>query len=160
MHPWVLAWHQLIASLRRMEEWGVLTFTEHQGLQQVEWTQARVAGTVAIPTEIGSIPYERALNRFAAFSEFLESTACRQLSIAHYFGFDDLEPCGHCDNCLASLPRAVDHRIEEIPDVGMDFDDLIRLVPPSEYNLVIEALKDAEENGRIRFQQRRIFKAE
>ena len=42
----------------------------------------------------------------------------------------------------------------------MDFDDFIRLVPPSEYNLVIEALKDAEENGRIRFQQRRIFKAE
>ena len=155
-----LAWHQLIASLRRMEEWGVLTFTEHQGMQQVEWMQVRVTGAVAIPTEIGSIPYERALNRFAAFSEFLESTACRQLTIAHYFGFDDLEPCGHCDNCLASLPRAVDHRIEEIPDVGMDFDDLIRLVPPSEYNLIIEALKDAEENGRIRFQQRRIFKAE
>lgn len=155
-----LAWNQLIAALRRMEEWGVLTFTEHQGLQQVEWTQARTAGTVAIPSEIGTIPYERALNRFAAFSVFLESTACRQLTIAHYFGFDDNEPCGHCDNCLANLPRAADHHIHEIPNEGMDFNELIQKVPPSEYNLVIQTLKDAEENGRIRFNRRRIFKAE
>ena len=155
-----LAWHQLIAALRRLEEWGVLTFTEHQGLQQVEWTLPRAAGAVTIPSEIGTIPFERGLNRFTAFHEFLESSECRQLSIAHYFGFDDTEPCGYCDNCLANLPRAANQYIENIPDEGMDFNALIKEVPPSQYNLFIQTLKDAEENGCICFERRRIFKAD
>lgn len=155
-----LAWHQLIAALRRMEEWGVLTFTEHQGLQHVEWTHPRAAGAVTIPSAIGSIPFERALNRFAAFNEFLESFACRQLSIAHYFGFDDKEPCGHCDNCQAKVQRTGNQHIDNIPDEGVDFNALIQQVPPSQYNLLIQTLKDAEENGCIRFERRRIFKAD
>jgi ATP-dependent DNA helicase RecQ len=155
-----LAWHQVIAALRRMEEWGVLMFTEHQGLQQVEWTQARATGAVTIPPEIGTIPFERSLDRFTAFNTFLESTACRQLSIAHYFGFDDKEPCGHCDNCLANLPQVVHQCMGDIPDEGKEFKALIAQVSPSQYNLLIQALKDAEENGRIRFKGRRIFKAD
>ena len=71
---------------------GCLDVFRHQGLQQVEWTQARVAGAVAID-KIGSIPYERALNQLPP-SASSWNLPCRQLSIAHYFGFDDLNHVG------------------------------------------------------------------
>jgi ATP-dependent DNA helicase RecQ len=152
--------HQVIAALRRMEEWGMLMFTEHQGLQKVEWVQARATGAVTIPSEIGTIPFERSLDRFTAFKGYLESHECRQQSIAHYFGFDDKKPCGHCDNCLANLPWAIQQHLDDIPDEGMDFNAMIQQISPSQYNLLILALKDAQENGCVRFEGRRIFKGD
>ena len=50
--------------------------------------------------------------------------------------------------------------LDAIPPEGTAFDDLIQKIPPSRYGVFIQSLKTAEEGGQIRFEKRRIFKAE
>jgi hypothetical protein len=50
--------------------------------------------------------------------------------------------------------------LDAIPPEGAAFDEVIRKVPPSRYGVFIQFLKTAEEGGQIRFEKRRIFKAE
>ena len=101
------------------------------------------------------------MNRLHAFRDFLDASSCRQLHIAHYFGFEDEAPCGKCDNCLAEIEAgATQELLDAIPPEGAAFDEVIRKVPPSRYGVFIQSLKTAEEGGQIRFEKRRIFKAE
>ncbi|MBO75573.1 MAG: hypothetical protein CMD33_09900, partial [Flavobacteriales bacterium] len=155
-----LDWNRILFALRRLEEWGVLAFAEHQHLQQIEWTQPRTASKVLIPSEVGIEPYERSLERLGALGEFVETNMCRQLFIAQYFGFPDTEPCGQCDNCLEVATDATsDFSLNRIPEGGVDFTNFIKGIPPSRYNICIQTLKSAEENGHIRFEKMRIYKA-
>ncbi|MAI23869.1 MAG: hypothetical protein CL828_07415 [Crocinitomicaceae bacterium] len=155
-----LDWNRVLFALRRLEEWGVLAFAEHQHLQQIEWTQPRTASKVLIPPEVGIEPYERSLERLGALGEFVETNICRQLFIAQYFGFPDTEPCGQCDNCLEVATDATsDFSLNRIPEEGVDFTNFIKGIPPSRYNICIQTLKSAEENGHIRFEKMRIYKA-
>lgn len=156
-----LAWHQILSGLRRLEEWGILTFSEGHNTQQIEWSQPRATGNVTIPSAVGTEPFARSVNRLHAFRDFLDASSCRQLHIAHYFGFEDAAPCGKCDNCLAETEAGATHELlDAIPPEGAAFDEVIRKVPPSRYGVFIQSLKTAEEGGQIRFEKRRIFKAE
>jgi ATP-dependent DNA helicase RecQ len=31
---------------------------------------------------------------------YISTENCREVYIRHYFGEEDIKPCGHCDNCL------------------------------------------------------------
>lgn len=33
---------------------------------------------------------------------YIETETCREVYIRHYFGEENVSPCGHCDNCLSS----------------------------------------------------------
>ncbi len=156
-----LAWHQILSGLRRLEEWGILTFSQCHNTQQIEWSQPRATGNVTIPSTVGTEPFARSVNRLHAFRDFLDASSCRQLHIAHYFGFEDAAPCGKCDNCLAETEAgAANELLDAIPPEGAAFDDVIRKIPPSRYGVFVQSLKTAEEGGQIRFEKRRIFKAE
>jgi ATP-dependent DNA helicase RecQ len=156
-----LAWHQILSGLRRLEEWGILTFSQCHNTQQIEWSQPRATGNVTIPSTVGTEPFARSVNRLHAFRDFLDASSCRQLHIAHYFGFEDAAPCGKCDNCLAETEAgATNELLDAIPPEGAAFDDVIRKIPPSRYGVFVQSLKTAEEGGQIRFEKRRIFKAE
>jgi ATP-dependent DNA helicase RecQ len=156
-----LAWHQILSGLRRLEEWGILTFSQCHNTQQIEWSQPRATGNVTIPSTVGTEPFARSVNRLNAFRDFLDASSCRQLHIAHYFGFEDAAPCGKCDNCLAETEAgATNELLDAIPPEGAAFDDVIRKIPPSRYGVFVQSLKTAEEGGQIRFEKRRIFKAE
>ncbi|MDZ7690598.1 MAG: ATP-dependent DNA helicase RecQ [Balneolaceae bacterium] len=37
---------------------------------------------------------------------YIETSSCREVYIRSYFGEDNLEPCGHCDNCLEKDPAS------------------------------------------------------
>lgn len=34
---------------------------------------------------------------------YIETESCREVYIRNYFGESDVEPCGHCDNCLSKM---------------------------------------------------------
>lgn len=157
--PLQIDWSRIKFILERMQEWGILTFVEQTGLREVEWAIPRVVGDIAIPYNLGQVPFERSLKRLAAFRGFLEAATCRQVAIADYFGFHNEAPCDQCDNCM--LNRAEEVKIlNEIPIEGINFDALLKQTSPSRYSLIIDSLKTAEENGQIRFEKRRIYKAD
>jgi ATP-dependent DNA helicase RecQ len=156
-----LAWHRIIFALQRLEEWGVLTMKGEQQLQHVEWKEPRISGSVTVPSSIGVEPYERSLERLEVFEAFLETTSCRQQFIASYFGFENEKPCGQCDNCMVDAHGESSHEVlNQIPSEGIDFKDFIRTIPANRYNIWIERLKSAEENGYIRFEKQHIRRAD
>ncbi len=56
-------------------------------------------------------------SRLDEMMHYAESPVCRKQLLREYFGEDQAEPCGECDNCLD--PRGL-ARAEEIPDTARD----------------------------------------
>ena len=50
--------------------------------------------------------------RLAAMQGYAETSRCRRVTILEYFG-QQIEPCGHCDNCRAGRAGAAEERKEE-----------------------------------------------
>ncbi|MDX1636989.1 MAG: RecQ family ATP-dependent DNA helicase [Balneolaceae bacterium] len=50
---------------------------------------------------------------------YVETTGCREVYIRHYFGEEDLTPCGHCDNCLKSTekPGITDNDLQTVKEL-------------------------------------------
>jgi ATP-dependent DNA helicase RecQ len=42
------------------------------------------------------------LKKLEYMKGYIDTESCREVYIRHYFGEEKVQPCGHCDNCLAS----------------------------------------------------------
>lgn len=49
----------------------------------------------------------RDLAKLQSVIDYAQALECRQARMLHYFGDEDAEPCGHCDNCRAGSADSV-----------------------------------------------------
>ncbi len=55
------------------------------------------------------------LKKLEYMEGYIETKQCREVYIRHYFGEKNIEPCGHCDNCLnTSFPEEPELTEEEL----------------------------------------------
>jgi len=56
---------------------------------------------------------------------FAHGGSCRQAEILRYFGEENPEPCGHCDNCRLRAPAAKPQSVDIKPRPAVAFDDAV-----------------------------------
>lgn len=57
------------------------------------------------------------LQKLEYMKGYISTDNCREVYIRHYFGEENVEACGHCDNCLDSNEAAVPIKNEEIHQI-------------------------------------------
>ncbi|MDZ7657866.1 helicase-related protein [Fodinibius sp.] len=57
------------------------------------------------------------LQKLEYMKGYISTENCREVYIRHYFGEENLEPCGHCDNCLDTNEATIPIKNEEIHQI-------------------------------------------
>lgn len=152
----------VLETLNRLQTWGILQFKRWNDLKSVEWKQPRQATKdVVIPVEFTQQSYERSVGRWEAFEAYLATTLCRQLVVSHYFGFEDSQACGTCDNCrINSLNTTLPQWIDSIPEDGISINTVLKTLPASRYAVFFEGLKQALDAGEVWMEGQKVLKAQ
>lgn len=99
----------LLFSLRKMQAEGLLRFQEAKTRPQLLFLGERERST---DLTIDKAWYDRRKALLKARMEgmlrFVETDQCRQAFISSYFGQQETEPCGNCDNCRMAGQTEVD----------------------------------------------------
>ncbi|MBE7174373.1 MAG: RecQ family ATP-dependent DNA helicase [Williamsia sp.] len=91
----------ITAKLQQLQAFGIVRYQPQKDTPQLFFFQNRVkAEDLHIDMRGYNERKQLYIDRLTAFVQWIKSSACRSQAIGRYFGDENIQPCGVCDNCL------------------------------------------------------------
>jgi ATP-dependent DNA helicase RecQ len=99
----------VVAQLQQLHQLGIINYKPATDAPQLFFVQERLhSNTFTINEPQYALRKKEYEKRVAAFIEFITVTStCKSTTISQYFGVNDTENCGVCDNCLAAHKKQI-----------------------------------------------------
>ena len=92
---------QVIKGLHQLRRYQIVDYDPQKETPQVYYNKPRRKSTdIQIDEKAYLFRKEQFVNRVQGILNYVQTKACRSISIAEYFGEKNAENCGICDNCI------------------------------------------------------------
>lgn len=145
--------------LKLMQQQEIATYIPKTDAAQLQFLQARVDyKNLYIDSQF--IASRRAFReeQLKAIYQYLDEKVCRSISLQHYFGEQEVEPCGQCDLCVTAAYKGdVSAKVEkEIQQIliaqPLDIHELMDRLTIGKEDIRIKTLRNLMDNGQIRLE--------
>lgn len=151
---------EIRTALQQLQNWGALNFRELQPAISLHWLTHRVeTDQFHIPDELLEGHQETLVWRWKEMEKYIDASECRQQFIQEYFDKTESESCGYCDRCVQSgESKLKDSWLDSIPTNGIAIEKLMDSIPVFYHPVLMNCLKEWQEDGLIICAHSRVFK--
>lgn len=103
---------------------------------------------------------ERAAERISGIADYVSASGCRSKQLLAYFDENLEEDCGHCDFCLSNKKNNVQEIILQLLSSGTNELSVLKMELEHQGVHQLDELRKMLENGIVRKEGNRIFKAD
>jgi ATP-dependent DNA helicase RecQ len=151
---------EVVKQLQVLEQQGILCFSPARTKPQIRFTEPRLgADNFRIDRDFYQLRKQQAMKKALAVVHYLQTSGCRQQALLAYFGEQRENPCGICDNCLATKKQKVNKAAdnyewavkEQLSKQPLLPNELLRKVLPDNETLFAETLRQMVARGLIAY---------
>jgi ATP-dependent DNA helicase RecQ len=92
---------EIVKNLHKLHQYQIIDYNPQKETPQVYYNQPRrKSADIHIDEHAYRFRKEQFVKRVKGILDYVQTKTCRSKAIAEYFGEQDAEPCGICDNCV------------------------------------------------------------